>query len=199
MNESEIEKLNEEIITCTKCPLYKYRNKAVPGWGNTKSEIMLVGEAPGREEDAKGIPFVGRAGKLLDEVLKIVGISREKVYITNVVKCRPPANRKPKRNEALSCLPYLIKEILLVEPKIIVLLGSTPATYLFNESIPYSRTPKIKALKEIRGKQGKITIQGKSFISIATFHPAAVLRNPKLRGEFEEDMRNISKILTLNK
>lgn len=196
--ENEYKLLREEIVTCKKCPLHLSRTNAVPGWGKSRNGIALVGEAPGREEDAKGIPFVGRGGKLLDELLRKVGLLREDVYITNVVKCRPPGNRRPRRVEAFACLEYLEREMLLVEPKIIVLLGSTPSEYLYNEVLPYRDIPKVKKLNEIRGKLGKTVIRGRVFISLPTYHPAAVLRNPKLKEALEKDLKTALDFISFN-
>ncbi|MEM3969691.1 MAG: uracil-DNA glycosylase [Fervidicoccaceae archaeon] len=189
-----LESIRREVIECKKCPLSQYRKRAVPGFGNEKSRIMLVGEAPGREEDERGLPFVGRAGKLLDEILGNFGIDRNMVYITNVVKCRPPNNRRPKREEVLACVNYLVREIQLINPKVIVALGATSSNYLFNESFPSSWKGKSKKVSSIRGNIGSLNIGGKSFKVLATFHPASVLRNPKLREKLEEDLRKATEL-----
>jgi len=193
--EKGLEALKEEIIKCRKCPLHATRNKAVPGWGNHRSDMVFIGEAPGREEDLEGIPFVGRGGKLLDEALKEAGTEREKVYITNLVKCRPPKNRRPRREEVFSCSDYLQREMLIVRPKVIVLLGSTAATYLYNESLPYRRIPKIKKVEENRGKPGTTVIRGEAFPSFVTYHPAAALRKPGLKQEIILDIKKVLSFL----
>ena len=118
----EIDSIRSQVISCTKCNLSKTRTNAVPGKGNPKAEIMFIGEAPGRTEDLKGEPFVGSAGNILSEVLSSVGLSRDDVYITNVVKCRPPNNRIPSQEEKESCQPYLSKELGIIKPKIICIM-----------------------------------------------------------------------------
>lgn len=173
---------------CTKCELHKWRNNVVLGEGKLDSEVMIIGEAPGKNEDLSGRPFVGLAGKLLDRALNEIGVSRNNLYITNLVKCRPPNNRRPKHEEVLSCLPYLKYEVLFVNPKKIILLGSVASKYLYNEHIPPTSEPKPKKISDIRGKQGKLFIEGKTFIVLATYHPAAGLRNRRIRNEFFSDL-----------
>ena len=125
MRYKSLEKLSEDVIKCKKCELYKSRNKSVPGRGKKDNKIIFVGEAPGAEEDEKGIPFCGRGGKLLRNSIREVGIEDTEVYITNLVKCRPPKNRRPTEEEIESCNKYLQEEIRLIKPKITVLLGKT--------------------------------------------------------------------------
>jgi len=159
--------LEERISICTECPLHKGRTNAVPGEGDRNAYLMFVGEGPGGDEDATGRPFVGRAGKLLDKILASAGIDRRAVYITNIVKCRPPKNRTPYPNEVNTCFPYLMGQIELIQPKIIVTLGA-PATSVF--------LPDLKGgITQIRGTWYK----WRNGIEIfPMFHPSYLLRNP---------------------
>lgn len=173
----------EELIdvckNCTKCKLYKNRHNVVVGVGNKNARIMFIGEGPGADEDMQGIPFVGKAGKLMDKAFQGVGINRDEVYIANIVKCRPPNNRNPEKEEAASCKDYLDAQIKLVNPEIIVLLGSV-------------------ALKNILGEQYGITSsRGKWFEKdgikyIPTFHPAALLRDETKKIDFWNDLKEIA-------
>ena len=164
--------LQEKIASCELCPLSLSRNLTVPGSGPAQAGIMLVGEAPGREEDLKGLPFVGRAGKLLDGALEEAGLKREDVFITSVIKCRPPLNRKPKRNEIERCLPYLKAQMDAIRPKIICLMGNT-------------------AIQAVLGVQGVTVLRGQILSDrfLVTYHPAAVLRNRNLMADFVSDLK----------
>ena len=172
------EELEEPIENCNKCKLCKTRLNIVFRTGNKNADIMLIGEGPGADEDRQGIPFVGRAGKLMDKAFEGLGIEREKVYIANIVKCRPPANRVPEDDEATACLDYLRNQVILVRPKIIVLLGST-------------------ALKNILGKEYGITasrgkwIEKKGILYMPTWHPAALLRDENKKIEFWKDLKEV--------
>ncbi len=164
--------LNEEIRSCTRCPLAKGRTKAVPGEGPGRADILLVGEAPGRDEDLAGRPFVGRAGSILDRCLIDAGIDRSEVFITNVVKCRPPGNRRPKKDEVEACRPYLKSQIELVQPKVVCLMGNAAA----------------KAVLDV---EGVTSLRGQVFrdLLLVTFHPAAVLRNGNLKEALVSDLK----------
>lgn len=170
------EELENSIVNCQKCKLGKTRQNIVFGVGNKKAKVMLIGEGPGADEDRLGEPFVGRAGKLMNMAFDAVGIKREEVYIANVVKCRPPANRNPEEEEAVACLDYLRNQVLLVKPEIIVLLGSV-------------------ALKNILGKQYGITaargnwIEKKGIYYMPTWHPAALLRDETKKIDFIKDLQ----------
>jgi uracil-DNA glycosylase family 4 len=179
MTESEIESLRDEITFCTKCELHHTRQNAIFGEGNTKAGILLIGEAPGRDEDIQGRPFVGLSGQLLDKILLACGFTRDKhVYISNIVKCRPPGNRIPSPVEAAACIPWLLKQIELIDPKIIILLGAT-------------------ALKYMAGTDYKITRIHGTWINIhdrlamPVFHPSALLRDPSLKRDTWEDFKKI--------
>jgi len=179
-NNASLEKLKSEVIKCTKCSLHETRINAVFGEGDYNANILIIGEGPGANEDKQGRPFVGRGGKLLDEVLSKYALNRESgVFIANIVKCRPPNNRVPKKDEVNTCIPYLEKQIQLINPKIILLLGLTAVK---------SFTGIDEQMKEIRGKEYEK--DGKTVM--ATYHPAAILRNPNLRSWFEEDIKKVS-------
>lgn len=175
-------KLLDEINGCTLCPLHEIRTRCVPGEGNPNAEILFIGEGPGAEEDRLGRPFVGAAGKLLDSMLEALFMSREEVYIANIIKCRPPSNRVPAENEANACLPYLRAQVALIKPKILVCLGATPAKYIIS--------PEIKITQD-RGKW----IERKGFFIMPTFHPAALLRDPRKKPDVWEDMKLVKKKL----
>jgi len=170
------EELENSIVNCNKCKLCNNRTNIVFGCGNKNSDVMFIGEGPGADEDLQGIPFVGKAGKLMDMAFEGVGINREEVYIANIVKCRPPQNRVPEQDEAESCLNYLRNQVILVKPKIVVLLGST-------------------ALKNILGKELSITacrgkwIEKKGILYLPTWHPAALLRDENKKIEFWRDLK----------
>lgn len=176
----KFEELEEKIKDCNKCKLCNNRNNIVLGTGNKQAKVMFIGEGPGADEDIQGIPFVGKAGKLMNQALKGIGIEREEIYIANIVKCRPPQNRNPEQDEINACLDYLRAQVLLVKPKIIVLLGSV-------------------ALKAILGKEYSITktrgkwIEKKGIKYMPTFHPAALLRDETKKIDFWKDLKEVKK------
>ncbi len=187
----EIEKLNNEIKVCTKCRLHQFRKNAVPGEGNPHAEIMFIGEAPGYNEDIQGRPFVGAAGKLLTElIVNILRIPRSSVYITNVVKCRPPENRDPYPDEIQTCTPYLDKQISIIKPKVIVTLGKHSTNYILTKS-----GIKIKNITSVRGQLFDIPISEINVRVMPTLHPAAALYNPQLRSQIEEDFKKLREIM----
>lgn len=176
---TDFEELQEEVLSCSKCPLCSTRNKVVFGNGNPNAEIMLVAEAPGFYEDKSGIVFQGKSGDLLDKILSVCGFSREEhIYISNIVKCRPPDNRKPSNVEISACLPYLYRQIELVNPKIIILLGATALTGLIGSSA---------RITQARG----LWINWNGRMVMPTYHPSALLRNPSLKRPVWEDFQNI--------
>jgi len=174
-----IKKLNDQIRNCRKCPLWRTRNNVVPGEGAVDAKIMFIGEAPGKEEDKTGRPFCGRAGKLLSELLKKNKINREEVFITSVIKCRPPKNRQPETNELKACQDWWEKQIEIINPKKIVILGR----------VAFNITINLKELKNFRGKWLKIN----SRFYFPTYHPAAGLRFPKIKTILKKDFRKIKK------
>jgi DNA polymerase len=176
-SKKELAKLNQEIRNCKKCSLWKSRKNAVPGEGLVNAKIMLVGQAPGREEDLKGLPFIGRAGQFLNQLLKIAGINRKEIFITSPLKCFPPGNRKPKKEEIEACLPYLKKQIEIIKPKKFILLGEIAFSVFFPD----------KKLKDFRGKW----IEKKGKFYFPTYHPAAGLRFPKIKKILERDFKKL--------
>lgn len=171
-----LDELNSKINTCMKCGLGKLRTNFVFGVGNPKADIVVIGEAPGADEDAQGEPFVGRAGQLLNKILEATGFAREEVYILNILKCRPPGNRNPAPDEVELCRPYLEKQLKLINPKLILLLGKVAS-----ESLLKTKEP----LNKLRGK----THDYKGWKVRVTFHPAALLRNPNWKRPTWEDMQ----------
>ena len=176
------EELEDECNNCKKCKLCQGRNNVVIGTGNKKADLMFIGEGPGADEDAQGIPFVGKAGKLMNTAFQGIGIKREEGYIANVVKCRPPNNRNPEDDEARACLDYLRNQVILVKPKIIVLLGNV-------------------ALKNILGKEYGITsargkwVEKNGIMYMPTFHPAALLRDETKKIMFWKDLKEVKKAM----
>ena len=173
------EKLRADAEACTACELCKTRTNCVFGSGNTDADILFVGEAPGENEDKTGTPFVGRAGKLLNEYLDAVGIDRESVYIANILKCRPPKNRDPLPSEEDACIDFLHRQIALLQPKLIVCLGRISAKRLISKS--FKITTEHGAWFDLNG----IPIT-------AVYHPALLLRDPRKKGEMMADMQMIS-------
>ncbi len=177
MSISSLEQVRKQVVSCTKCELCKTRNNSVPGKGNNNSEIIFIGEAPGRSEDMIGEPFVGAAGKKLSDALEYAGISRESVYITNVVKCRPPNNRIPTHAEKESCRNYIESEIALIKPKVICIMGNTAyQSILGGKNITKERGKFVK-------KDGKLYF--------LTVHPAAIIYNQKLMDSLKNDMKKL--------
>jgi DNA polymerase len=168
--------IREEIGDCTRCALHKGRNKIVFADGSSQARLMFVGEGPGADEDAQGLPFVGRAGQLLNNMIGAMGLKREDVYIANVVKCRPPGNRTPEPEEANTCSPFLFRQIDVVRPEVIVALGATAATYLLGQRQP------------LAGLRGRVhSLRGARLI--VTYHPAFLLRDPRQKKEAWADLQ----------
>jgi uracil-DNA glycosylase len=168
--------IREDIGDCTRCALHKGRNKLVFADGSPTARLMFVGEGPGADEDAQGLPFVGRAGQLLNNMIAAMGLKREEVYIANVVKCRPPGNRTPEPEEANTCSPFLFRQIDVVRPEVIVALGATAATYLLGQRQP------------LAGLRGRVhSFRGTRLI--VTYHPAFLLRDPRQKKEAWADLQ----------
>ena len=181
--ESKIEndtllKIREDLGDCKRCMLHKTRHSIVFGDGNPKAELVFVGEGPGADEDEQGLPFVGRAGKLLTQMIEAMGLQRKDVYICNVVKCRPPQNRQPEHDEVAECSPFLFRQIDTIAPKVIVCLGATAAQTILqtNRGISHFRGE----WQEFRGRK-----------LIATYHPAYLLRNPAAKSEVWKDLQKV--------
>ena len=174
--------IREDIGECTRCRLSKGRKQIVFGVGNLDADIMFVGEGPGADEDEQGEPFVGRAGQLLNNMITAMGIKREDVYIANVVKCRPPGNRTPERDECDTCGPFLMKQIETVKPKIVVALGAVAAKYLLGVN---------DSMANLRGQ----IYDFKNTKLAVTYHPAYLLRDPRQKGEAWKDLQMVMKYL----
>jgi len=178
-----LESVAREVRTCSKCALYKSRKKAVPGEGNSHADILFIGEGPGQNEDREGLPFVGEAGKFLDELLATARLKREDVFITNVVKCRPPNNRDPLDEEVRICTTaYLYDQIRLIKPKLIVTLGRHSMHQFF---------PQIRSISAVHGKAYKKAGQ----VYMLMYHPAAALYQASLKTTIKEDFKKIPEII----
>jgi uracil-DNA glycosylase family 4 len=179
---SALEKVRRDLGNCTRCPLHEGRGKLVFGAGAEDARIMLIGEGPGQQEDRIGDPFVGPAGKLLDRMLKAIGLERGQVYITNIVKCRPPGNRDPKPEEVRTCRPFLEAQVKAISPRLIMSLGKPASQSLLASDAPISA---------LRGRW-------REFMEIPllpTFHPAFLLRNPERKKEAYRDLKTLAKAL----
>ena len=173
-----LERIREDLGECTRCRLHKQRNKIVFGQGNPRAELVFVGEGPGHDEDVQGLAFVGRAGKLLTQMIEAMGLLREDVYICNVVKCRPPENRKPEDDEVATCSPYLYRQLDVIKPKAIVCLGGTAAQALLKTKDSISR---------FRGEW----FDYRNTKLLVTYHPAYLLRNPNAKGDVWKDLQKV--------
>jgi len=171
-------KIREDIGDCTRCKLHKGRHKIVFGDGSAAAQLVFVGEGPGADEDAQGLPFVGRAGKLLTQMIEAMGLERADVYICNVVKCRPPENRAPEPDEVATCSPYLLRQIDVIRPKVIVCLGAVAAKTLLQTN---------RGITQFRGQW--LDWRGRKLM--ATYHPAYLLRNPSAKGEVWKDLQKV--------
>lgn len=181
MTQDTVTQIADEISGCALCPLHEGRTQTVPGSGSPTAEIMFIGEAPGRYEDEQGIPFVGRSGQYLNYLLDKIGLVRGDVFITNVVKCRPPGNRDPQQIEIDTCKPYLDRQIEAIDPKVIVTVGRFSMARYF---------PKAK-ISEIHGQP--LYQDGRAYYPI--YHPAAALRNPRLKIDMEADFKRLLEVI----
>jgi uracil-DNA glycosylase len=177
-------KVRENLGECTRCKLHSTRHKIVFGDGNPKAELVFVGEGPGADEDAQGLPFVGRAGKLLTQMIEAMGLQRKDVYICNVVKCRPPENRQPEEDEVSTCSPFLFRQIDVIAPKVIVCLGAVAAKTLLQTN---------RGISQFRGEW--LEFRGRKLL--ATYHPAYLLRNPPAKSEVWKDLQKVMAVLGL--
>jgi uracil-DNA glycosylase family 4 len=182
----EISKIKSEIESCKKCGLHKTRKNPVVGEGSLDVRVMFIGEAPGFNEDLQGKPFVGKAGKVFDELLKSIGIDRKDVYITNILKCKPPENRSPKPEEIKSCTPYLDSQIAIIKPMIIVTLGSFSMSYIFNKfGLEQGK------ISNLHGRDFKITNLAGIEKVIPLYHPAVATYNPGMKSILLNDFKSI--------
>ena len=176
-----LEALREKVERCTRCPLSVTRKRVVFGEGSADSSVAFIGEAPGREENEKGRPFIGSAGQLLSKAIEAMGLRREDVYIANIVKCRPPSNRVPRESEIASCLPYLLEQLSIVNPVAVGLLGAVAAQSILKLDWPVFKL------------RGRVFTYSEMKL-VPTYHPAALLRNPDLKRHFWKDMKLIKGI-----
>jgi len=182
----ELVALYREASVCERCPLSEGRTNVVFGNGNANADLMFVGEAPGHHEDLQGLPFVGRAGKLLDQLLEQIGLSRTDVFVTNTTKCRPPGNRDPQPDEIESCRPYLQRQIELIEPKVICTLGNFATKLLTRSS---------RGITSVHGWPQVHELAGQTVRVYPLYHPAAALRTPKVQQELREDFARLPELL----
>jgi len=180
---SKLQELELEVRNCQKCPLYKTKIQAVPGEGNSHPDIIFIGEAPGASEDRQGKPFCGAAGKFLDQLLVHINLKRKNVYITNVIKCRPPGNRDPEPKEIRMCLPYLERQIEIIHPKIIITLGRHSLSQFFPE-------------RRISNDHGK-AVRRQGQIYFFSYHPAAALYNNSMKKELMVDFKKLEKLIIM--
>jgi uracil-DNA glycosylase len=171
---------------CRRCPLHETRTKAVFGAGNADADLMFVGEAPGAEEDRQGLPFVGRAGQLLNQMLEEIGMSREDVFIANVLKSRPPGNRDPQPDEIEACRPYLFEQVRLIEPRVLCTLGNFATKLLSGDPSGITR---------VRGAPQVHELGGRALFLLPLFHPAAALRTPSVKETLREDIGRLPDLL----
>jgi uracil-DNA glycosylase len=181
-----LERIQADIGECTRCKLHKSRHRIVFGDGNARADLVFVGEGPGEEEDRQGLPFVGRAGKLLTQMIEAMGLQREAVYICNVVKCRPPSNRTPERDETSTCQPFLERQLEVIRPKVIVCLGSVAAQALLGTG---------EAMARVRGKW----FDWRGAKLLPTYHPAYLLRNPSAKAIVWDDLQLVMSELGLQR
>jgi uracil-DNA glycosylase family 4 len=183
---AELVDLYKEVQACTKCPLHETRGKAVFGAGDADAEVMFVGEAPGAEEDRQGLPFVGRAGQLLNELLEGIGMAREGVFIANVLKSRPPGNRDPQPLEIEACRPYLFEQVRLIEPRVVCTLGNFATKLLSGNPAGITR---------VRGTPQVHELGGRTVFLLPLFHPAAALRTPAVKETLQADLELLPRLL----
>jgi DNA polymerase len=182
----ELVALFNEVKDCSKCPLHETRTKAVFGAGNADADLMFVGEAPGADEDRQGLPFVGRAGQLLNQLLEEVGLSREDVFIANVLKSRPPGNRDPQPAEIAACEPYLFEQVRLIEPKVVCTLGNFSTKLLTGSPV---------GITKVRGTPQVHELGGRTVFLLPLLHPAAALRTPAMKETLRGDFATIPGLL----
>ncbi|MBI4161782.1 MAG: uracil-DNA glycosylase [Acidobacteria bacterium] len=173
-----LDRIRADLGDCQRCPLHRGRTRLVYGEGNPDADLVFVGEGPGRDEDLQGRPFVGRAGQLLTQILRAMGLERDQVYIANVVKCRPPDNRLPHPEEVETCTPFLWRQLRALRPKVVVTLGGVAAQTLLETQTPITR---------LRGR----FLEHRGFLVLPTFHPAYLLRNPEKKREVWKDMQEV--------
>jgi DNA polymerase len=188
--EEAIADVARRVAECRRCELWRTRTNPVVGEGSLKPKVMFIGEAPGRNEDLEGRPFVGAAGKLLTSLLQGIGLSRSDVYITNVLKCRPPGNRDPLPEEVEACTPFLAEQLKAMRPQVIVTLGRFSTSYVFSTA-----GLSFTSMAKVRGRVFKVELLGFKASVLPTYHPAAALYYPKLGGSLAEDFQKLAQLL----
>jgi len=186
----KLEKIKQEVLICKKCLLYKTRTCPVVGEGNPQSRIMFCGEAPGYNEDKTGHPFCGAAGKILDELLDFIGIKREEIYITNILKDRPPGNRNPKKEEIEACTPYLEKQIEIIKPEVMCTLGNYSTAFIMER---YGLKNQIQGIGKIHGKIFEVKNLFQKMKIIPLYHPAVVTYNANMKETLKKDFKILEK------
>ncbi len=188
--DQELKKIKDEVVSCKKCSLYKTRIYPVIGEGNHQAKIIFCGEAPGAQEDKTGRPFCGAAGKILDELLECVGIKRKEVYIANLLKCRPPQNRDPQKEEIETCVPYLEKQIEIIKPEVICSLGRFAMEFLMER---FGLKDQIEPISKIHGKVFETEILFQKITLIPFYHPAVATYNPNMKEDLKKDFKILEK------
>ena len=189
-NINNLEEIKNEVLNCKRCCLYKTRTNPVIGEGNHQAKIMFIAEAPGFNEDITGHPFCGASGGILDELLNSVGIKRQQIYITNILKCRPPENRGPKPEEIKACSSYLEKQIEIIKPKVICTLGNYSTTFIFEK---YGLKNRIQGISKIHGRLFESKNLFQSIIIIPFYHPAVASYNPNMKQILVKDFKTLEK------
>lgn len=191
MNE-KMEKIKEAVFSCQKCELYKTKKKYVFGDGNAKAKVIFIGEAPGANEDEQGIPFVGKAGKIFDELLRSIDVQRESIYIANILKCRPPQNRNPQLNEIEACTPYLKAQIDLINPVVICPMGNFAVKFILHDL--YHVVDKVDGISKIHGQMYSFNnIWGKLYL-IPLYHPAVATYNAEMKDILIKDIQRLKNV-----
>jgi len=188
--DQELKKIKDEVINCRECPLYKTRTYPVIGEGSHQAKIIFCGEAPGAKEDKTGRPFCGTAGKILDELLNSVGIRREEVYICNILKCRPPANRDPQKEEIEACVPYLERQIEIIKPEVVCPLGRYSMKFLMEK---FGLEDKVEPISKIHGKTFEVKTISQNLKIVSLYHPAVAIYNPNMKETLKEDFQVLKK------
>jgi uracil-DNA glycosylase len=183
--EKELEQVTRLVADCRRCPLYRTANKSVPGFGSANAKVFFIGEAPGFNEDQQGIPFCGQAGKLLDHFLGLANLTREEIFITNILKHRPPGNRDPQEEEIVACRPFLDRQIKIISPRVIITLGR----FSLEKFLPGA------LISRVHGQPRFVDFAGKEYIVCPMYHPAASLRNGKIKALEEEDFIKLGQFL----
>ncbi len=182
----EMKKIKDEVVACDKCQLHQKRNLPVVGEGSHEAKIMFVGEGPGANEDKTGRPFCGRAGNILSELLESIGLPRKEVYITNIIKCRPPGNRDPQKEEIESCVPYLERQIEIIKPKVVCPLGRHAMYFLMKK---YGLERKIKGISNLHGQEFQASTLFGPVTLIPLYHPAVATYNPNMKTVLKQDFK----------